>query len=73
MDGNMIQKKEKLKEQCDILVGSLLGHNADLCDMWWKTQNQAFNFKSPQEVFDGDGASEVYNYLMHHAFVGGGS
>ena len=69
----MIRKKEELKNQCDVLLGALLGHDAVMCDLWWKTQNKAFNYKSPQELFDGDGASDVYNYLMHHAFAGGGS
>jgi hypothetical protein len=69
----MIRKKEELKNQCDRLLGTLLGHDATMCDMWWKTQNKAFNYKSPQELFDGDGASDVFNYLMHHAFAGGGS
>ena len=69
----MIRKKEELKNECDRLVGALLGHDPTLCDLWWKSQNKAFNYKSPQEVFDGDGAYDVYNYLMHNAFVGGGS
>jgi len=69
----MIRKKEELKNECDRLVGALLGHDHTLCDLWWKSQNKAFNYKSPQELFDGDRASEVYNYLMHHAFAGGGS
>ena len=62
----MIRKKEELKNKCDQLLGTLLGHNHDLCTMWWITQNQAFGYKTPQELFDGDGASDVFNYLMHH-------
>ena len=69
----MIRKKEELKNECDRLLGALLGHNHDLCTMWWTTQNQAFGYRTPQELFDGDGASEVFNYLMHHAYAGGGS
>lgn len=69
----MIRKKEDLKNECDRLLGALLGYDSTLCDMWWKTQNKAFNYKTPQDMWDGDGASEVHDYLMHHAYAGGGS
>lgn len=69
----MIRKKEELKAACDKLLAAMLGYDAILCSAWWKSENKAFDGKTPQEVFDGDGASEVFNYLMHHAFVGGGS
>jgi hypothetical protein len=68
----MIHKKETLKASCDDLLIALLG-KSELCEMWWKTQNRAFDHKTPQELWDANGASDVYNYLMHHAFAGGGS
>lgn len=68
----MIRKKEKLKLRCEALLKALLG-NDDLCEMWWKTQNRAFKHRTPQELWDANEEHEVYNYLMHNAYVGGGS
>jgi hypothetical protein len=68
----MMHSKKDIKDRCDVLIRALVGSD-ELAEMWWVTQNQAFEYKTPQELFDGAEAGRVYDYLMHHAFVGGGS
>ena len=58
------------KQRSDALVIALVGK--DLAHVWWKSPNKAFDMKSPDDMWIED-YNRVYNYLMHHAFVGGGS
>ena len=52
------------------LVIALVGK--DLAEDWWNRPNRAFDMKTPAEIWLDD-HMRVYNYLMHHGFVGGGS
>lgn len=46
------------KDKCDALVLSLVGK--DYLDMWWNSNNRAFDGKKP---IDCD-INEVYHYLL---------
>jgi hypothetical protein len=52
------------------LVASLVGKN--MVDVWWASPNQAFGDCTPEAQW-AQGSDAVINYLMHHAFAGGGS
>ena len=39
---------------------------------WWTSPNQAFDGLTPEAQW-AKGSDAVVNYLMHHAFSGGGS
>ena len=39
---------------------------------WWNSPNQAFAGLTPEVQWQ-SGSDAVVNYLMHHAFSGGGS
>jgi hypothetical protein len=55
---------------CNQLVQAMVGK--DLVQSWWNSPNQAFGGRTPEEQWD-IGSDTVVNYLMHHAFAGGGS
>jgi hypothetical protein len=52
------------------LVTSLVGPNQVAA--WWASPNQAFGDCTPEAQW-AQGSDAVINYLMHHAFAGGGS
>ena len=52
------------------LVVSLVGDA--LMESWWNSPNQAFDGRTPETQWQ-SGSDAVVNYLMHHAFAGGGS
>ena len=58
------------KQRSVALVIGLVG--SDLADDWWNSPNKAFNGRTPAGMWLED-FRQVHNYLMHHAFVGGGS
>ena len=58
------------KQRSNALVIALVGKAAS--DFWWNSPNRAFDMRTPIDMWDED-YKRVYNYLMHHAFVGGGS
>ena len=58
------------KKRSVALVIGLVG--SDLADDWWNSPNKAFNSRTPAGMWLED-FRQVHNYLMHHAFVGGGS
>jgi len=58
------------KKRSVALVIALVGK--DLADDWWNTPNRAFDMRTPAGMWIED-YQRVYNYLMHHGFVGGGS
>lgn len=62
--------EENFKNVCNTLVQSMVGeaHVAS----WWTSANQAFGGRTPEEQWV-TGSDAVVNYLMHHAFAGGGS
>ena len=48
-------------DECNRILEALLG-NERLIPLWWNTQNRAFQFKTPKEVFDTD-SQRVIDYL----------
>ncbi len=52
------------------LVASMVGPN--MVEAWWTSPNQAFDGLTPEAQWS-KGSDAVVNYLMHHAFAGGGS
>ena len=65
-----LTSEENFKATCNTLVESLVG--ADLVESWWSSPNQAFADRTPEAQWL-VGSDSVVNYLMHHAFAGGGS
>jgi hypothetical protein len=62
--------EQEFKNIANNLVASMVG--ADHVDAWWNSANKAFDGRTPQAQWD-VGSDAVVNYLMHHAFSGGGS
>lgn len=58
------------KQRSVALVIALVG--IDLTDDWWNSPNKAFDMKTPADMWVED-FRQVHNYLMHHAYAGGGS
>ena len=52
------------------LVDSMVG--PDLVESWWTSPNLPFDDRSPEVQWQ-SGSDPVVNYLMHHAYAGGGS
>jgi hypothetical protein len=62
--------EQEFKAIANNLVSSMVG--ADHVEAWWASPNQAFDGRTPESQWQ-SGSDAVVNYLMHHAFSGGGS
>jgi hypothetical protein len=62
--------EQEFKNVANQLVTSLVGPN--LVESWWTSPNLAFEGRTPETQWS-EGSDRVVNYLMHHAFAGGGS
>jgi hypothetical protein len=62
--------EQELRNIANNLVASLVGPN--MVEAWWTTSNRAFDDRTPEAQWT-QGSDAVVNYLMHHAFSGGGS
>ena len=62
--------EQEFRNIANNLVASMVG--ADLVDSWWASPNRAFEGRTPEQQWT-TGSDAVVNYLMHHAFAGGGS
>jgi hypothetical protein len=62
--------EENFRATCNVLVESLVG--AEHANVWWSSPNRAFDGRTPEAQWTA-GSDRVVNYLMHHAFAGGGS
>jgi hypothetical protein len=62
--------EQEFRNIANNLVASMVGPN--LVDAWWTTANQAFDGRTPETQW-AQGSDQVVNYLMAHAFQGGGS
>ena len=62
--------EKEFRNIADQLITSMVGesHVAD----WWASPNKEFAGRTPEEHWE-LGSDSVVNYLMHHAFAGGGS
>ena len=61
---------EQLKNIANDLVIGLVGEENST--LWWSSPNKAFQNRTPNEQWE-KGSDQVINYLMHHAYCGGGS
>ena len=62
--------EQEFRKIADQLVESMVGKN--MIESWWTSPNQAFDGRTPEDQWT-QGSDAVVNYLMHHAFTGGGS
>jgi hypothetical protein len=62
--------EQEFRNIANNLVASMVGPN--LVESWWASPNRAFDDRTPEAQW-AQGSDRVVNYLMHHAFSGGGS
>ena len=62
--------EQEFRNIANHLVASMVGPNQ--VDAWWASPNRAFDDRTPEAQWQ-SGSDAVVNYLMHHAFSGGGS
>jgi hypothetical protein len=62
--------EQEFRNIANNLVASMVGPNQ--VESWWASPNRAFDDRTPEAQW-ATGSDAVVNYLMHHAFVGGGS
>jgi len=62
--------EQEFRNIANQLVTSMVGPN--MADAWWASPNRAFDDRTPEAQWQ-SGSDAVVNYLMHHAFAGGGS
>lgn len=62
--------EQEFRRIADNLVATMVG--PDLVKSWWISPNQAFDGRTPEAQWSA-GSDAVVNYLIHHAFAGGGS
>jgi hypothetical protein len=62
--------EQEFRNIADQLVAGMVGEQ--LVTDWWASPNRAFDGRTP-EIQWSEGSDRVVNYLMHHAFAGGGS
>jgi len=65
-----MKAEHEIRNICNQLVQSMVGEKS--VESWWASPNQAFGGRTPEEQWSA-GSDAVVNYLMHHAFSGGGS
>ena len=62
--------EQEFRTIADKLIASMVGKNQ--IESWWNSANQVFDGRTPEQQWQ-SGSDQVINYLMHHAFSGGGS
>jgi hypothetical protein len=62
--------EQEFRTIADQLVAGMVGEQ--LVADWWTSPNLAFDSRTPEAQWQ-SGSDAVVNYLMHHAFSGGGS
>jgi len=62
--------EQEFRNIADQLITSMVGESHVAA--WWTSPNQAFDGRTPETQWT-QGSDAVINYLMHHAFTGGGS
>jgi hypothetical protein len=62
--------EQEFRAIADQLVAGMVGEQ--LVATWWASPNTAFGDRTPETQW-AQGSDSVVNYLMHHAFSGGGS
>jgi hypothetical protein len=67
---NCMDTQTEFRAIADQLVAGMVGEQ--LVADWWASPNRAFDDRTPEAQWQ-SGSDVVINYLMHHAFSGGGS
>jgi len=62
--------EQEFRNIANKLVAGMVGEQS-VAD-WWASPNLAFDGRTPEDQWS-EGSDRVVNYLMHHAFAGGGS
>jgi hypothetical protein len=62
--------EQEFRNIANNLVTSMVGPNQ--VESWWISPNRAFDGRTPEAQW-ATGSDAVVNYLMHHAFAGGGT
>jgi hypothetical protein len=62
--------EQEFRNIANQLVTSMVGEQ--LVADWWNSPNLAFEGRTPETQW-AKGSDAVVNYLMHHAYAGGGS
>ena len=62
--------EQQFRDIANQLVSSMVGEQ--LVADWWASPNLAFDGRTPETQWS-EGSDRVVNYLMHHAYAGGGS
>ena len=62
--------EQEFRNIANNLVASMVGPN--LVESWWASPNRAFDDRTPEDQWV-MGSDQVVNYLMAHAFQGGGT
>jgi len=62
--------EQQFRGLTDHLVARLVG--PEHVTAWWTSPNRAFDGRTPEAQW-AQGSDAVVSYLMHHAFLGGGS
>jgi hypothetical protein len=62
--------EQEFRRIADTMVARIVGD--EWVATWWNSPNRAFGNRTPEEQWSA-GSDAVINYLMHHAFSGGGS
>jgi hypothetical protein len=57
--------KDNIESRCNMMLFGLLGSH-ELVEKWWRSPNKAFEGRMPSELFEGDEAMMVFDYLTHH-------
>jgi hypothetical protein len=66
MAKNILRNNIAIKEKLQPYLLALLGSNA-LIELWWKSQNKAFSYRTPEEMLDID-SNVVVNYVYRHSY-----
>jgi len=65
-----VNTEQEFRNIANNLVASLVGPAH--VEAWWTSPNRVFDGLTPEAQWT-QGSDAVVNYLMHHAFSGGGS
>ncbi len=65
-----MKTEQEFRNIANNLVVNMVG--SEHAESWWTTANRAFDGRTPEAQWAA-GSDAVVNYLMHHAFAGGGS
>lgn len=62
MDIETAEQKQRVKEKLDLILVSLLG-STDMVNLWWLTNNKAFDGFTPAQMYKKD-PMRVVSYIL---------